>query len=167
GFYAAADGQLGGIMKVYRDWRISGDNEWMKKLFPLVKKSMDYCIKTWDPKGKGIVEEPHHNTYDIEFWGPDGMCTSFYLGALTAFCEMGKFMKVNISSYQELYKKGKKFMESELYNGEYFIQKIQFQGLNAPDPIEVSKKTFGGQYSEEAVALMQKEGPKYQYGTGC
>lgn len=167
GFYAAADGQLGGIMKVYRDWRISGDNEWMKKLFPLVKKSMDYCIKTWDPKGKGIVEEPHHNTYDIEFWGPDGMCTSFYLGALNAFCEMGKFMKVNISSYQELYKKGKKLMESELYNGEYFIQKIQFQGLNAPDPIEVSKKTFGGQYSEEAVALMQKEGPKYQYGSGC
>ena len=26
-FHAAADGQLGGIMKVYRDWRISGDNE--------------------------------------------------------------------------------------------------------------------------------------------
>ena len=45
---------------------------------------MDYCIATWDPKGKGVVEEPHHNTYDIEFWGPDGMITSFYLGALTA-----------------------------------------------------------------------------------
>ena len=24
-FQAAADGQLGGIMKVYRDWRIGGD----------------------------------------------------------------------------------------------------------------------------------------------
>lgn len=167
GFYAAADGQLGGIMKVYRDWRISGDNAWMQKLFPLVKKSMDYCIRTWDPKRKGIVEEPHHNTYDIEFWGPDGMCTSFYLGALNAFCEMGNFMKVNISAYQELYRKGKNFMETELYNSEYFIQKIQFRGLNAPDPIEVSKTTLGGQYSEEAVTLMQKEGPKYQYGTGC
>lgn len=30
-FHAAADGQLGGIMKVYREWRISGDNAWMKK----------------------------------------------------------------------------------------------------------------------------------------
>ena len=166
-FYAAADGQLGGIMKVYRDWRISGDNEWLKKLFPLVKQSMDYCIHTWDPRGKGLVEEPHHNTYDIEFWGPDGMCTSFYLGALDAFCRMGKFMKINISSYQKLYEKGRKYMESELYNGEYFIQQIQYKGLNAPDPVEAAKKSFGGEYSAEAIALLQKEGPKYQYGIGC
>ena len=33
-FHAAADGQLGGIMKVYREWRISGDNEWLKKMYP-------------------------------------------------------------------------------------------------------------------------------------
>jgi len=166
-FHAAADGQLGGIMKVFREWRISGDNEWLKKLFPLVKQSMDYCIRTWDPRGKGLIEEPHHNTYDIEFWGPDGMCTSFYLGALDAFCRMGKFMKINISSYQKLYEKGKKYMESELYNGEYFIQQIQYQGLNAPDPVEAAKKSFGGEYSAEAIALLQKEGPKYQYGKGC
>lgn len=166
-FYAAADGQLGGIMKVYRDWRISGDNEWMKQLFPLVKKSIDYCIHTWDPRGKGIVEEPHHNTYDIEFWGPDGMCTGFYLGALDAFCKMGKFMKINISSYQKLYEKGRKYMESELYNGEYFFQQIQYEGLNAPNPVETAKKSFGGEYSEEALALLKKEGPKYQYGKGC
>ncbi len=37
-FYAAADGQLGGIMKVYREWRISGDVSWIKKMFPMVKK---------------------------------------------------------------------------------------------------------------------------------
>ncbi len=166
-FHAAADGQLGGIMKVFREWRISGDNEWLKKLFPLVKQSMDYCIRTWDPRGKGLIEEPHHNTYDIEFWGPDGMCTSFYLGALDAFCRMGKFMKINISSYQKLYEKGKKYMESELYDGEYFIQQIQYQGLNAPDPVEAAKKSFGGEYSAEAIALLQKEGPKYQYGKGC
>ena len=33
-FYSAADGQLGGIMKVYREWRISGNTDWMKALFP-------------------------------------------------------------------------------------------------------------------------------------
>src|SRR6478609_5780372 len=95
-FHAAADGQLGGIMKVYRDWRISGDNNWLARIFPMVLKSMDYCIQTWDPKEKGVVEEPHHNTYDIEFWGPDGMCTSFYLGALTATIEMGRHLNKNI-----------------------------------------------------------------------
>ena len=83
-FHAAADGQLGGILKIHRDWRISGDTAWLRGLWPKVRKSLDYCIETWDPGRKGWLEEPHHNTYDIEFWGPDGMCTSFYLGALKA-----------------------------------------------------------------------------------
>ena len=44
-FHAASDGQLGGIMKVYRDWQICGDDLWLKKMYPLVKRSIDYCIK--------------------------------------------------------------------------------------------------------------------------
>ena len=101
-FYAASDGQLGGIMKVYRDWRISGNNEWMKKIYPKWYESMDYCIKTWDPRKTGTLEEPHHNTYDIEFWGPDGMCTSFYLGALKAISEMGKYLGEDVTKYEDL-----------------------------------------------------------------
>lgn len=164
-FYAAADGQLGGIMKVHRDWRISGDSRWLAKIFPMVKVSMDYCINTWDPRSNGVVEEPHHNTYDIEFWGPDPMCTSFYLGALHATIEMGNYLKKDIQKYQSLYKKGKEYIEAKLYNGEYFVQEIKYKGLNAPDPAKA--KSYGGEYSEEAVAMLQKEGPKYQYGTGC
>lgn len=164
-FHSAADGQLGGIMKVYREWRISGDTQWMKALYPAVKASLDYCIRTWDPKRKGIVEEPHHNTYDIEFWGPNGMCTSFYLGALTAMVEMSKTLKQPSKEYEVLLAKGKKYMETALYDGEYFIQKIQWGGLEAPNPVNVI--SFGGSYSDEALKLLKAEGPKYQYGTGC
>jgi len=166
-FYAASDGQLGGIMKVYREWRISGDSQWLKELFPKVKASMDYCINTWDPRHKGILEEPHHNTYDIEFWGPDGMCTSFYLGALLSVSQMGEFLKEDVSSYKTLLKSGKTFMQDSLYNGEYFFQEIQWQGLKAPNPIEMSKNMWNSNYSEEAQVLLKKEGPKYQYGKGC
>ncbi|MGN7720419.1 GH116 family glycosyl hydrolase [Chitinophaga sp. 22620] len=164
-FHAAADGQLGGIMKVYRDWRISGDNDWLKTIYPAVKTSMDYCIRTWDPRRKGVVEEPHHNTYDIEFWGPTGMCTSFYLGALKAFTLMGKHLGNDVADYAALYENGKKFLETTLFNGEYFIQKIQWTGLNAPDPAKA--QSFHTHYSEEAQRLLQAEGPKYQYGEGC
>jgi len=164
-FYAAADGQLGGIMKVHRDWRISGDNDWLAKIYPMVKVSMDYCITTWDPRGKGIVEEPHHNTYDIEFWGPDGMCTSFYLGALTSIIEMGSYLKKDVNRYKNLFQKGKQYLETKLYNGEYFYQDIEYKNLDAPDP--ATAKSFGGDYSPEAIAMLKKEGPKYQYGTGC
>jgi uncharacterized protein (DUF608 family) len=166
-FYAASDGQLGGIMKMYRDWRISGNSEWMKKMFPMVTESMDYCIRTWDPRSTGTLEEPHHNTYDIEFWGPDPMCTSFYLGALKAISEMGKFLGEDIQKYQALYEKGRKALETELYDGEYFIQRIKWQGLNAPDPVAASSGAWNIDYSEEARELLKKEGPKYQYGKGC
>lgn len=166
-FHAAADGQLGGIMKVYREWRISGDGEWLKTIYPLVKISMDFCIGDWDPGHKGIVEEPHHNTYDIEFWGPDGMCCSFYVGALLAMTKMGKFLKEDVSLYKKLYLKGKKYLEEELFDGEYFTQKIQWTGLQAPDPVKASEVSLASSYSEEALELLKKEGPKYQYGKGC
>jgi uncharacterized protein (DUF608 family) len=166
-FYAAADGQLGGIMKVYREWRISGNTEWMKGLYPYVKKSIDYCIETWDPKHEGCVTEPHHNTYDIEFWGPDGMCTSFYLGALTSVIEMSKAVSQPFEEYEAMLKKGKTYMETELYDGEYFVQKVIWEGLRAPSPVEAAKTSLMTNYSTEALELMKKEGPKYQYGMGC
>jgi uncharacterized protein (DUF608 family) len=164
-FHAAADGQLGGIMKVHREWRISGDTEWLRQLWPKVRKSLDYCIDTWDPARRGWVEEPHHNTYDIEFWGPDGMCTSFYLGALTAATLMGKALGADVSAYQALLDKGVKAAEGELYNGEYFIQKIEWKNLRAGNPVET--KSMVGEYSAEARELLNREGPKYQYGAGC
>ncbi|QGY47216.1 hypothetical protein GM418_27195 [Maribellus comscasis] len=166
-FYAAADGQLGGIMKAYREWRISGDTKWMKSLYPRIKQSLDYCIATWDPKRKGLIEEPHHNTYDIEFWGPDGMCTSFYLGALRAIIEMGNAVNENISEYESLFNKGKEYLEAELYDGEYFIQEIKWKELEAKDPVMKAQIGINMNYSSEAIELLEKEGPKYQYGTGC
>jgi uncharacterized protein (DUF608 family) len=164
--YASSEGQLGGIMKVFRDWRISGDTEWLRRLYPSIKSSMDYCINTWDPKQKGILEEPHH-TYDVEFWGPDGMCTSFYLGALSAFIQISEELNKPIALYRNLLTRGKKFMEDELFDGEYFIQKIQWEGLEASNPVDVAAGTHQVDYSEEALELLDKEGPKYQYGTGC
>ena len=164
-FHSAADGQLGGIMKVYREWRVSGDSNWMKKIFPMVQKSMDYSIATWDPRHAGVIEEPHHNTYDIEFWGPDGMHTSFYVGALQAIIAMGKFIGKDVTTYQQLHTSAKKMMETVLYDGEFFIQQIKVDGLNAKNP--ATEQSFGGEYSKEAKGLLQKEGPKYQYGKGC
>jgi uncharacterized protein (DUF608 family) len=165
-----ADGQLGGIVKMYRDWRISGNTVWMKKMYPSIALSLDYCIDLWDPRGTGTIEEPHHNTYDIEFWGADGMCTSFYLAALKAIQKMGKAAGQDVSKYETLYNKGKATMENSLWDGEYFIQKIQWEGLNAPNPIEAARK-YGSSpevyYSPETAELLLKEGPKYQYGTGC
>jgi len=165
GFHSAADGQLGGIMKAYREWRVSGNTEWLKTLYPNIKQSLDYCIGTWDPREVGALEEPHHNTYDIEFWGPDGMCTSFYTGALQAITLMGKAIGEDVRRYETLLTKSKEYMENILYDGEYFIQNIRWKDLDAPDPTKLESWTVS--YSDEAKEILTKEGPKYQYGTGC
>ncbi len=47
------------------------------------------------------------------------------------------------------------------------FRKLQVEGLEATDPVAASKVGINMNYSSEAVALLQKEGPKYQYGNGC
>jgi uncharacterized protein (DUF608 family) len=166
-FHAASDGQLGGIMKVFRDWQISGDMDWLRKMYPLAKRSLDYCIRTWDPDHRGGLFEPHHNTYDIEFWGPDGMCTSIYLGALSAFALMATALgqTQDAAFYGDLAQGCAHFMEQQLFNGEYFQQKVQYLGLR-----NTSFATMVAQvddHSSEMQRLLKREGPKYQYGNGC
>lgn len=164
-FYAAADGQLGGIMKIYRDWRISADTPWLRGLWPKVRASLDYCIRTWDPRSTGWLEEPHHNTYDIEFWGPDALCTGIYIGALQAAVLMGRALGDDVTKYAGLLKKGLSRMETELFNGEYYFQKVKWQDLDAHFPDD--SKGFAQKYTPEALAVANKEGPRYQYGDGC
>jgi uncharacterized protein (DUF608 family) len=161
----ASDGQLGGVMKVYREWRISGDTEWLKAYWPKVRQSLDYIIREYDPRQTGLLEESHHNTYDINYFGPDGHCGTFYLGALTAAVQMGGALGDDVSQYQTLLEKGVKRLEGELYNGEYFYQKIMKEGLDQ-NPGKLDPAGNGPGY-QDVIALLNEQGPKYQYGTGC
>ena len=166
-FHAASDGQLGGIIKIYREWQISGDRDWLCDMYPLAKRSLDYCIECWDPEHQGVVTEPHHNTYDIEFWGPDGMCTSFYLGALAALAEMATDAGYaqDAAFYRELAERGARYLDEHLFNGEYYEQKVMLQGLRASPKVDQLMQLR--ESNPEEYALLMKEGPKYQYGTGC
>lgn len=164
---AATDGQLGGVIKAYRDWRISGDTDWIRRLYPQIKASLDYCIKTWDPRETGAMEEPHITTYESEFWGADGMCTGIYAAALEAFIEISRGVGEDCSRYRELYGKSRSYMENKLWNGEYFFQDVRWTGLDAKDPTTRLTGINDQVYSPEAIELLEDEGPKYQYGTGC
>ena len=131
--------------------------EWLRGLWPKVRKSLDYCVETWDPKHKGWIEEPHHNTYDIEFWGPTGMCTSIYLGALHAAVLMGTALGDDVTLYNTLYESGRKRMEAELFNGEYFIQKIEWKNLRAKNPAEM--RDYGGSTLPKHASCWRKKAP--------
>ena len=159
-FYAAADGQLGGILKLFRDFHISGDRDWLAGLYPAARRSLDYCIKLWDPERRGLLFEPHHNTYDIEFWGPDGMCSSIYIAALAAFGCLARALgkDEDAAPYEDLAERGAALMDSSLFNGEYYQQNVAKRNVPAGGSLMAL---------DEESRLFQAEGPKYQYGTGC
>lgn len=165
-FYAAADGQLGGIIKAYREWRLSGDTEWLRGLWGKVKKSLEYCIMQWDPELEGRLHLPHHNTYDIEFCGCDSLTMSFYVAALRAAGEMAEALGEDRTPYAQLYEKARSVMERELFNGEYFSQK--------PEPRQEQEDAFHPlcwappeTLPSEVSAYWADEIPPYQYADGC
>ncbi len=91
----AADGQMGCIIKLYREWQLSGDNEFLKALYPKAKSALSYAWKKggWDGNQDGVMEGVQHNTMDVEYYGPNPQMTIWYLGALRAMEEMAIFMK--------------------------------------------------------------------------
>ena len=172
--FDAADGQLGGIIKIYRDWRIFGNNDWLKIYWERVQRAINYMIAKYDPRHTGLLEESHHNTYDINYFGPDGHCGSFYLAALSAAVEMGKALgdeNDNVKLYRQLLAAGTERMKKELYNGEYFIQMVQKEGLKNNfgriNPNDQSDGTSPDGGYRAIAKIVNEQGPKYQYGTGC
>jgi uncharacterized protein (DUF608 family) len=148
-FHSACDGQLGGVLKVYRDWRISGDSDWLRRSWPRLRTSLEYAIRSWDPDRLGALLEPHHNTYDIEFWGADGMCSSIYLAALEAATRIARAVGDDASAYEELAERARAYLEQQLFDGEYFVQRVEWEGLHAPSPAEASGGHWNVSYSPE------------------
>ncbi|MBN1641713.1 MAG: hypothetical protein JXA09_10800 [Anaerolineae bacterium] len=157
-FHAAADGQMGGVIKVYRDWKLSGDHAWLARIWPKVSRALAYAWVAWDIDQDGVMEGVQHNTYDIEFWGPNTMMGSFYLGALRAAEEMASYLGEDgqAETYRALYERGRAKMDAELFNGEFYVQEVNPRAyLSSPHAL---KESMGGQIPGD---------PKYQYGEGC
>ncbi len=125
---AAADGQMGCIMKYYREWQLSGDDAFLKKNWPMVKKALEFCWipKGWDPDKDGVMEGSQHNTMDVEYYGPNPQMGFWYLGALRATEEMASYLgeKKFAKTCRSLYENGSKWMDENLFNGEYYVQEI-------------------------------------------
>jgi hypothetical protein len=58
-------------------------------------------------------------------------------------------------------------LEEKLFNGEYFEQKIQYRGLRDMSFVDMVEGRKESNMGKEMLRLLKKEGPRYQYGTGC
>lgn len=141
GAHASVDGTCGEIMKIYREWKICGDKQWLSNLWPRVKQALEYAWSEqnpdhWDPEQSGVISGRQHHTLGSALFGPSGWLNSHYLGALKAAAEMATAFKDHelADKYQQLCERGRKWTEEHLFNGEYFIQEVDLnrQQLLAP-----------------------------------
>jgi hypothetical protein len=95
------------------------------------------------------------------------MCTSIYLGALSAMVEMAQAagFPEDVEKYKTLAGICARFLDEQLFNGEYYQQKIQFEGLRNSSFSSLMARSE--EKSSEMQRLLRREGPKYQYGSGC
>ena len=142
-FRPCADGQFGGIVKVYREWKICGDREWLKNMWPGVKKNLEYAWSAgnydrWDPEKTGVLHGRQHHTLDMELFGPNSWLTGFYLAALKAAAEMGNYLGDTQAAeeYAALFGKGKAWVEENLFNGEFYYHKIDVRDESILEPYE-------------------------------
>lgn len=162
-FKPAADGQMGTVMKVYREWQQSGDLEFLGEMWPGVRRALEYAWspKGWDGDRDGVMEGEQHNTYDIEFYGPNTMMGTFYLGALRAAEEMALALGDvgAATSYRTVFESGRRKLDDLLWNGEYYEQRVI-----APGP---GGETPGVGAGAPASLQAGDAEPRYQYGPGC
>ncbi len=121
---AASDGQCGSVMRLYREWKLSGDTDWMLGLWPGAKRALDYACEVWDHDRDGVTGGKQHNTYDITFMGPNPLSGILFLAALKAGYKLAEAAGdySGAEKYQTLFKKGSVKLDKTLWNGEYYLQ---------------------------------------------
>jgi non-lysosomal glucosylceramidase len=158
---AAADGQMGAIMKAYREWQLSGDDKFLKAFYPNIVKALSFAwIKGgWDANKDGVMEGCQHNTMDIEYFGPNPEIEFWYLGALKAAAAMAHYMKdVSFENIcNTLFLNGSKWTDENIFNGEFYYQKIM--------PIQNKNDIAFG--LSAGMGAKDVSNPDFQIGEGC
>ena len=122
--YPAADGQLGCVIRLWREYILSGDRKFLKELYPFARRAMEFAIKNWDKDGDGLLEASQHNTYDIEFIGVNPLTEVLYLAALRAMSSMANSLAYSdeANKYETSFKLFSDRFDKKCFNGEWYIQ---------------------------------------------
>ncbi len=159
---AAADGQMGCIMKLYRDWQLSGDEEMLRSLWPHARRALEFCWVEggWDADHDGVMEGCQHNTMDVEYFGPNPQMTGWYLGALRAAAQMARHVGDDAfaTTCDDLFRRGSGWMDEHLFNGQYYEQEIR----PPKSPQDIAPGLMVGMGGSRNLA-----DPEFQLGAGC
>lgn len=158
----AADGQFGCVLKLYREWRLSGSDDWLLSLWPACRRSIEFAWVPggWDADRDGLAEGAQHNTTDVEYYGPTPVIQGWYLAALAAGAVMAS--AVGDASFaatcREVLASGQRLTEERLFNGRYYRQETIPPGSFDAVAPRLRSPGMGAQRADD---------PEFQIGEGC
>ena len=164
------DGHMGEIIKCYREWKISGDDNWIKEHAPSIFKMVEFAwssenLDKWDENKDGVMEGRQHHTLDVELFGPSSWLQGFYLLALDCASKIAEFVgdKERAKEYKEIYAKGKEWTNKNLFNGEYFYHKVDVKDKGIVEKYDAisEERNYFSYWNEEKGEI------KYQIADGC
>jgi uncharacterized protein (DUF608 family) len=171
-FHAAADGQFGGVIKAYRDWKISGDDAWLRSNWEPMKKSIEFAWRRtnedkWDLDKDGVLEGRQHHTLDTELFGPNSYLTGFYLAALKAASEIATYFgeAEKAREYGTLFERGRAWVDANLFNGEYYHQQVDVTDRAILERYRDADAQYGS--IEDAYWDAEHGQIKHQIAEGC
>ena len=162
-FRACVDGQMASVIKSYREWKLCENDDWLQENWGTIKSLIEYAwnetnFDEWDLDCDGVLEGRQHHTLDMEMFGPSAWLEGMYLAALKAATHMANAVGDTDAAkwYTEMFEKGSKWTKENLFNGEYFIQKVDIRNKDYTEH-------FGcpNYWNDEKGEL------KYQIGEGC
>lgn len=123
----AVDGQLGTLLRLHREWRFSGDDDFLRELWPAAARSVEYAVTEWD-RGEqpGLLSGELHNTYDIEFHGTEPLANGMFIAALRAGARMAAHLGEHdrAADWSGRADRASAAMDDVLWNGDYYRQVI-------------------------------------------
>jgi non-lysosomal glucosylceramidase len=125
-FHPAVDGQMGAIIRVYREWLLSGDDDFVRAMWPALVRALDFAFDEWDADGDLVLDSRQHNTYDIEFHGENSLANSMFYAALHAGAALADRLGEpdRAAAWRQAAMTGAERMDALLFNGEYYQQRI-------------------------------------------
>ena len=158
----ALDGMLGAVLKTYREFRLSGDVNWLAEMFPHVAKLMRHIFEQFDPDGDGVIDGEQPNTYDIHTFGSNTFIGTLYLAALKAVERMAEVIgardagrgtnewKALADECRKRFESGKQGYVQRCWNGEFFIN--AYDAPNVPPEVYEQNNCWGpGCHSDQLL----------------
>jgi hypothetical protein len=123
----AIDAQAGTILRVLREHQMSTDAQFLERVWPKVKKGVEWLMAK-DDQRNGLIASNQHNTLDTDWFGPVAWLSGLYLSALTAAEAMALELGDQgfAAKCRRILDVGAGNLVEKLFDGEYFI--------NQPDP---------------------------------